>query len=310
MPSAVCDVSKGISIFSWAQTLMVGLTQYVQSFSKITAGVLGGVTSFFDIYGAYEAYHNPEFELQRRTKMLSFLMSFLLNTTYTLGSVLKIISSKMLGVIAVGIDLVTLGRLSYITHEARLSTRIIKKELKQLQDAYDPFVDTLRAQGAAIQSTAARLEEAHDVSFKSKVEVAHITISLITSVMFLAGFFFPPLITAGLVTLIAFKVVHFIDNKTNLSISHGIGNLYKKCFPKKEKEFQAEYVGYVPIKKTKTSHHHPVLKKTAPPLNAAKYRFKQHSSNHYARLMNHPDKVIAKDQNYLPNMDPVLRLSR
>jgi hypothetical protein len=220
----------------WMQGLLQGFAQYSQVFNKAVSGTFGSLAASFDLYGFYRTYKNQEIRQQRKTKLASFAVSFLLNALYTAGAVLKFLSALALNTICIGIDLATLARASYVTHQARKAVATTKEKMKSIVDSHEPNNENARFQRAELGSLSYRLEEERKHRFKSKVEVGFTAASAFTSCLFTAGLFFPPLFGVAVGTFFAVKIVQIIDSKIDNKISRWIGNLWNKITGKNKSE--------------------------------------------------------------------------
>jgi hypothetical protein len=228
MPAPDSNITNNLNNASWMETLLQGFAQYSQAVNKAVSGTLGGLASLFDFYGMYETLRWTQPGQQRKTKFLTYAISFALNALYACGAVLKFLSTLALSVLAVGIDIVALARISYITHAARNTVKKTKLEMEKIVDTYEHIHTNARQQRAVFGTLVARLQHEREHRFQSKTEVGYTVASTITSCMFIGGLFFPPLFTAGLITLITVKVVQFIDYRTKLAFSHFLSNTWNK----------------------------------------------------------------------------------
>jgi uncharacterized membrane protein len=228
----------------WMQGLLQGFAQYSQVFNKAVLGTFGSLAASLDLYGIYQTYQNREMRQQRKTKLASFAASFSLNALYTLGAILKFLSALALNTICIGIDLVTLARASYVTHQARKAVATTKEEMKRVVESHEPNNASARFQRAEFGSLSHRLEAERKHRFKSKIEVGFTAASALTSCLFTAGLFFPPLFAVAVGAFVAMKVVQIIDSKIDNKISRWIGNLWNKITGKHKSEKPAPAADY------------------------------------------------------------------
>jgi hypothetical protein len=233
-----------LSSIGWIQSLLQGFAQYSQVFNKAVTGAFGSFAASFDLYSFYQTYRSQEIRQQRKTKLASYLASFLLNALYTAGAILKFLSAIALNAICVGIDLVTLTRASYVTHQARNAVAKTKQEMKRIVDSHEPTHENARFQRAEFSILSRRLEEEREHRFKSKVEVGYTVASAVTSCLFTAGLFFPPLLAVAIATFVLVKIVQIIDSKMDNKISRWIGNLWNKITGRKKSDKSAPTADY------------------------------------------------------------------
>lgn len=255
MPAPDANSVNSLNNIGWVAALFHGFAQYTQTVNKFVSGALGGVAALFDLYGFYEAYRNAEPDQQRKTKLATYFMGFALNTFYGCSAILRLFSMVGLSLIAIGVDLVALARISYTTHRARKAVNAIKQEMKEAHHTFDPLHSNARFERARFNRLPEHLKEAREHRFQSKVEVGYTVASLLTSGLFIAGFAFPPFFMVGLGVLIATKVVQFIDYRVDLGISRWFANLWNHVTNRKKSaatevvlEYPEEVLYEAPVK--------------------------------------------------------------
>ncbi len=252
------NITNGLNNVSWMETIFHGFAQYSQIINKAVGGTLGGIASLFDLYSVYDTYQAQPGE-QRKIKLLTYFASFSLNALYAVGAVLKILSTLALSILCVGIDLVALARISYITHQARKAVKNTKHEMEKFIDSYDHFNDNTRQQRAVFGSLVLRVETERKHRFQSKIEVGYTILSALTSCMFIGGLFFPPLYTVGFAALLSVKIIQFIDYRMDLALSRWANNVWNKISKNDKKTLIPDQNHYSQSKTT--------LKRTKPTLS-------------------------------------------
>jgi hypothetical protein len=248
---------------TWMDNLLHGCAQFSQTGGKIISGVLGSLAAFVDLYSFYKHYQDKALEQQRKMKLATYFSSFSLNAFYVAGVLARFASSLLLSAVCVGIDLITLTRVSYITHQARKAVAKTKQELKNITDIYEPANDNGRFLRASHESLTLRLQTEREYRLKNKIEVGFTVASAVTSCVFVGGLFFPPLLAVGFGLFIAVKAIQLIDSLIDNRISSGIGNLWNKIIGKKEVEnsFSAPANTEKSADHTRSFAHIPVIQK-------------------------------------------------
>jgi hypothetical protein len=245
---------------SWLESLLHGFAQFSQTAGQVLSSTFGSLAALVDLHSVYKNYRDKEQKQQRKMKLATYLSNFALNTFYVVGVLTRLASSVALSAICVGIDLITLTRVSYITHHARLAVAHTKRELENISVAYDPRNENGRFLRASHESLTLRLETERKYRFKNKVEVGFSVASVVTSALFVSGLFFPPLLVAGFGLFITVKAVQIIDSFIDNSISRWVGNLWNKITGKKKTEDCSASLEY---RETLLDHSRETRKKNA-----------------------------------------------
>ncbi|MDX1900596.1 MAG: hypothetical protein SFW66_01160 [Gammaproteobacteria bacterium] len=159
-----------------------------------------------------------------RVELIASASECVLDLTSGVGYVIKNIlvesAAKVglnvaLGFVSLAIDLIALGKQSYVTHQARMCVRQTKKEIAE--------VEQMEISTAELEIMLApllkKLEEQREDSFKNKVKVAYRTLYAVSSLIIALSFVCPPLLLVGGGLLLTTLAVEHIDTKNNYKIS-------------------------------------------------------------------------------------------
>ena len=136
-----------------------------------------------------------------------------------------------------------LARLAYQTHGARNDVKQTKKEVEELSKKFDPRNDRMSVADASsdIMQAHRKLEIQRDDRFKKKVEVVYSVVSTISSGLFVAGLFFPPLAIASMVVFGISKILQTYDNYTDYKFSRFMTRIFSRSKIKEINNQASEY---------------------------------------------------------------------
>lgn len=205
------DITRSLII--WLQSIFHSLSPYLQRINRFFSGAFGAIAALLDLYRMYDAMRDPH-HAQRKTAIATHLSNFALNAFYTVGVIFLVVSFAILNIVALGVDLISLIKMSYMTHQARRAVNATKAALAA---AGEKDKDNLLQ----------RLNKQREYRFKCKVDTAYTVLSAISTATFIGGCFFPPLLLPALIAFTLFKVVQFADYYTDLKFSRWLSGNHR-----------------------------------------------------------------------------------
>lgn len=198
----ISQTTFGFNFFRSLYSAVTNIGKY------IFAPVCGIGCALLDLYDIYTVATNPH-ERQRKTKIITSLMSFAGNVIYAAGAIAGFLNPVGLAALAFGSTFPAVLKDSYSTHVSRSE---VNAEQKQTHPV------------------ANRLENLREESFRHKCGVVYKTTKLIGNGLLFAGFFFPPLTIVGGILVGLATLLESYDQKNNYRFSKAVCHYAKSAW--------------------------------------------------------------------------------